>query len=625
VIEEDEAAESSTVRLTRLWEGQGLAGDAPDVGTTIVPRRPSMLLSVEATELAVESPGSEVDFTGQLAEGGTAIVHLAHQRGLEREVAVKVLKPEVSNPRTRARLLKEARLTGALEHPHIIPVHTIARTAEGEPLLVMKRIDGISWRQFIEAPDVRADAFAGETPFEKHLEVLMQVAKAVHYAHTRGVVHRDLKPENVMIGRFGDVYLLDWGIAVRFDEGEVREEQVAGTPGYLAPEMAGGGAHPISPRTDVYLLGAVLHELLTGEPPHHAPTMQAALFKAWRSQPPVYGPEIPADLAALCHKSMARDPADRLPDAEAFRLALVEHLKNRTSIGVAREASQRLAQLQAAVAQRDPAPVHRYYGAARFGFEHALRIWPANEAAQGGLQTTLEQMITFELDQANPNAAEAIIADLPEARPELAARIFQVRAEATARELELANLRALERDLAPEVGARTRVRLALIIGALLAALAMGAGFFSRRILADGQLHPSQYLPHGVLLVTLAGGFLFWKRKTLLRTGLNRRISLMTLMVVAGGALAFRGVAALTGLPFLPLIPLEFVLYGVGIAVMGFATQRRLALAALPEFLGAVVMVLLPRYLFEIAGLTVAATLVVMAWVWQRDVTPNADA
>jgi hypothetical protein len=170
------------------------------------------------------------------------------------------------------------------------------------------------------------------------------------------------------------------------------------------------------------------------------------------------------------------------------------------------------------------------------------------------------------------------------------------------------------------VGARTRVRLALIIGALLAALAMGAGFFSRRILADGQLHPSQYLPHGVLLVTLAGGFLFWKRKTLLRTGLNRRISLMTLMVVAGGALAFRGVAALTGLPFLPLIPLEFVLYGVGIAVMGFATQRRLALAALPEFLGAVVMVLLPRYLFEIAGLTVAATLVVMAWVWQRDVT-----
>ena len=216
---------------------------------------------------------------------------------LERKFGEVALKAEVSNPRTRARLLKEARLTGALEHPHIIPVHIIARTAEGEPLLVMKRIEGISWRHFIEAPDERADAFAGETALEKLLEVLMQVAKAVHYAHTRGVVHRDLKPENVMIGRFGEVYLLDWGIAVRLDEGEVREEQVAGTPGYLAPEMAGGASHPITPRTDVYLLGAVLHELLTGEPPHQAPTMQAALFKAWRSQPAVYGPDIPADLA----------------------------------------------------------------------------------------------------------------------------------------------------------------------------------------------------------------------------------------------------------------------------------------------------------------------------------------
>lgn len=620
----------STDALAQVWRGQGLEVSSPTVGVTIVPRTlPRGVQGDRAEEEAEEPlpdlPAGEVDLTGPLAAGGTAIVHLAHQRGLEREVAVKVLRAEVSNPRTRARLLKEARLTGALEHPNIIPVHTIGGTAEGEPLLVMKRIDGISWRQFIDHPDARADAFAGDSPLEKHLEVLMQVAKAVHYAHTRGVVHRDLKPENVMIGRFGDVYLLDWGIAVRLSEGDVHAGQVAGTPGYMAPEMAGAGRDPVTQRTDVYLLGAVLHELLTGEPPHQAPTIQAAMFRAWRSPPAVYGPEIPADLAALCHRAMARSPADRLPDAESFRLAVVEHLKNRSSIGVAREAEGRLAQLGGLLAQAEapnPAEVYRHYGAARFGFEHALGMWAANERARVGLQHTLEQMIGFELGQGHLPAAQALLADLPAPAPALQVRLAEVQAEATARSLELASLRALERDLAPEVGARTRVRVALILGALLAALAMGAGAFSRYLLPEGELRPQQYLPHGVLLVVVSGLFLFWKRRTLLENQLNRRIAGMTVLVVSGGALVFRGVAALAHLHYLPLVPLEFVVYGVGIALMGLATHKRLALAALPELLGALAMVLSPTYLFEIAGATVFATLYIMAWVWQRDVTPS---
>ncbi|MCA9527187.1 MAG: protein kinase, partial [Myxococcales bacterium] len=164
-------AELSNEQLARLWAGLGVVGTSDTITATIVPEaveRPTRM--GEVSQLPA-MPSGEIQVTGPLAEGGMAVVHLAHQRGLEREVAVKVLRGEVSTPETRSRLLREARLTGALEHPNIIPVHTIGQAADGEPMLVMKRVDGISWREFIDAPDERAEAFSGETPREKNLDV----------------------------------------------------------------------------------------------------------------------------------------------------------------------------------------------------------------------------------------------------------------------------------------------------------------------------------------------------------------------------------------------------------------------------------------------------------------------
>ncbi|MEZ4474736.1 MAG: serine/threonine-protein kinase [bacterium] len=613
-------AELSNDELVRLWAGLGVAGTSDTITATIVPQsvnRPTR--AGEELSLLPAMPSGEIEVTGPLAEGGMAVVHLAHQRGLEREVAVKVLRGEISSPETRSRLLREARLTGALEHPNIIPVHTIGQAADGEPMLVMKRIDGISWRQFIDHPDDRAEAFTGETAREKNLDILMQVAKAVHYAHTRGVVHRDLKPENIMIGRFGDVYVLDWGIAVRLDEGELHDAQVAGTPGYMAPEMVGGGRNPITVRTDVFLLGAVLHELLTGEPPHQGRTVQAAMFRAFRAEPAVYDPEIPHDLAEICHRAMARDPADRFPDAEAFRLAVARHLRNLGSIAVAREAEQRLGRLVECLAAqtRESARIYRHYGAARFGFEHALQMWPGNDAARRGLQTTLERMITFELDADHPAAAEALYAELPEPAPALQNQLARAHAEATARALELAALRAMERDLAPEVGARTRVRVAIGLGAALGAMAMVAGVLTRHV-AHGPLGPAWYLPHSLLLITVAGLFLYRGRRALAASQINRRIVAMTMLTLVSG-FAFRAVLAVSGVEFLSALPLEFVLYASGIALMSVATHGRIALAALPVLMGAIAMVLSPTLVTEIAGATVFAALATMAAIWQRDV------
>ena len=616
------------IELDKLWHSLGVV-DAlgQTVGLTIVPpeARPGQSLDLHLSDLA-RSHAGDVELLEPIGTGGMAEVFLARQRGMQREVAVKRLKAAVDSPASRARLLREARLTGQLEHPNVVPVHALGVTDDGGPMLVMKHIDGITWRAFIDAPDARADALAGDTPFAKHLDVLMQVAKAVHYAHRRGVVHRDIKPENVMIGRFGDVYLLDWGIAERLGERtQTRTQSVAGTPGYMAPEMVGTGGMRISPRTDVFLMGAVLHELITGKPPNTGKTVHQALHQAYRADPPTYGPDVSTDLASICWRAMAREPAERFDDAEAFRQALIAHLSNRESAAIAAEAARRLERLREAAQaeQPEPALVYRAYGAARFGFEQALRRWPDNQDASRGLQQTLECMIEFALDQGQPDTAEALATELEMLSPRLVARIAAGHRREAARTQELASLRALEHEIDPEVGARARSRVALTLGAVFGALAMGAGAFVRRFLPDG-IGPIHYLLHGILLFVITAVFLFSKRRALLETRHNQRISQMTLLMIGGGVV-FRALVVFAGLPVMPMLPLEFVLYGLAIAMMGLATRRRLALAALPTVLGAVAMVLSPKWAFEIAGATVFAALAAMAAVWQRDVGDDLDA
>lgn len=614
------------VELDTLWRSLGVV-DAfgQTVGMTITPPEGQPGSSLDTHLQALPAGNANVDLIKPIAKGGMAEVHLAKQRGLEREVAIKRLKPAVDSPSSRARLLKEARLTGQLEHPNVIPVHTLSVTDDGGPMLVMKHIDGITWRQFIDAPDARADALSGDTPFAKHLDVLMQVAKAVHYAHSRGVVHRDIKPENVMIGRFGDVYLLDWGIAVRMGPApKVRSQGIAGTPGYMAPEMVGTANMRISPLTDVFLMGAVLHELITGKPPNDAQTVHQALHQAYRAEPPRFGPEVSTDLASICWRAMAREPSERFADAEEFRQALRTHLANRDSAIIAREAHTRLVRLRRAVKadEPDPAEVYRAYGAARFGFEQALRRWPDNLDATRGQQHTTECMIEFSLDQGHPGTAEALATELGIRNPRLDARIAAGFRRQAARTRELATLRALEHDIDPEVGARTRSRVAFRLGAVLGALALVGGEVARRFLPAG-VQAIHYLPHGLLLFLITAGFLFANRRVLLQTQHNQRISQMTLLMMGGGVV-FRTLVVLLELPIIKMLPLEFVLYALAIAMMGFATHRRLALAALPPLLGACAMIVSPAWSFEIAGATVFAALAAMAAVWERDAGVNFD-
>jgi serine/threonine protein kinase len=252
--------------------------------------------------------GTRYEIVRRIGEGGMGVVYLARDRELAREVALKVVRVPEPSPDERTRLLREARILASLEHPGIVPVHDAGELPDGRVFYVMKHVRG-----------ERLDAHARTTPLPELLRAFRQVCEAVAFAHGRGVLHRDLKPQNVMLGAFGEVLVLDWGVAkvrgeaapassgnhaaAEIAASDTATGTVAGTPGYMAPEQLAGAA--TDDRTDVYGLGGILHFLLLGE---HPSTTVAP--ERWA--------EVPAPLRAICARARAADPAQRYASCSAL-------------------------------------------------------------------------------------------------------------------------------------------------------------------------------------------------------------------------------------------------------------------------------------------------------------------
>jgi eukaryotic-like serine/threonine-protein kinase len=217
----------------------------------------------------------------ELGRGGMGRIHPATDRNLLRHVALKRLDKELSRePFYRDGFIAEGQMTGQLEHPNIVPVHELAVDPSGVPYFTMKLVQGVSLHRWMGDP-VRP---LGSTErIEEGLEIFVKVCDAVAYAHHRGVIHRDIKPENIMVAGFGQVYLMDWGLArltkTRPASGHNAQMEApgpVGTPGYMAPEQARGNPAEMDERSDVFGLGAVLYEIVTGKTPfgeHRNPDM----------------------------------------------------------------------------------------------------------------------------------------------------------------------------------------------------------------------------------------------------------------------------------------------------------------------------------------------------------------
>lgn len=194
-----------------------------------------------------------------LGEGGMGRVSLVRDAKLERDVALKSIRADrLHAPSMKRRFVREARLQGRLQHPSILPVYDFGLDDDGHPYFTMRPISGTSLSVALE----------GETRVARRRELLAalnRVALAVDYAHRNDVVHCDLKPSNIVLGEFGEVYVVDWGAAHDLSESDrERAKQLAGSPAYMAPEQAEGRSHLIGPWTDVFALGAILFEILTG-------------------------------------------------------------------------------------------------------------------------------------------------------------------------------------------------------------------------------------------------------------------------------------------------------------------------------------------------------------------------
>ncbi|HWE38077.1 MAG TPA: serine/threonine-protein kinase, partial [Isosphaeraceae bacterium] len=264
------------------------------------------------------------------AEGGLGEVWVARDNDLNREVALKIIKPEQSaHPEMWRRFLKEARITGQLEHPNIVPVYELTRRpGDDQPFYTMRFVRGRTLHDAIR--DYHKDP-ADRLAFQSLLGAFIAVCRAVGYAHSRGVIHRDLKPANVVLGGFGEVIVLDWGLAKLVDRPDDADESAlpltlgddaetsatrgqVGTPSYMAPEQVEARHDLIDTRTDVYALGAILFEVLTNRPP----AVGKSLDEVYRSiltgplpRARDLNPSAPRPLEAIATKALARDRSKR--------------------------------------------------------------------------------------------------------------------------------------------------------------------------------------------------------------------------------------------------------------------------------------------------------------------------
>jgi formylglycine-generating enzyme required for sulfatase activity len=333
-----EDKEERAQRLTRLtgshideWMEQ-LTSDATIVDDATRATTPPATPDAQPAVVAALPGGDRYRILRILGEGGMSRVYLAFDYDLRREVALKVLR--VHGREMRERFLEEAQVVAQLEHPNIVPLYDIGHVGTDRMFCTMRYVRGHSLRTVLY--NIRDGVLdAGRIySLTRLMQIFLQVAQAVGYAHAKGVVHRDLKPGNVMLGEHGEVQVLDWGLAKVLDQRAVetsasmqitRAGQILGTPAYMAPEQVDGTE--VDQRADVYALGVMLYEMLTLQLPIYRPTMRALMAALLTEQPPwphetAPDRQIPVELENICMRALDKEPAMRFQNAREMAEAV---------------------------------------------------------------------------------------------------------------------------------------------------------------------------------------------------------------------------------------------------------------------------------------------------------------
>jgi tRNA A-37 threonylcarbamoyl transferase component Bud32 len=398
-----------------------------------------------------DSPSRRFRLGRELGEGGMAVVLEAEDSRLERTVAVKRLRPEpAERAEQRRRFFQEAKILGGLAHPGVVAVYDVGTLERGEPFYAMEKVQGETLADLLRART--SSEIANRSALLKLIDIFERVCQTVAYAHSRNTIHRDLKPGNIMVDRFGAVFVMDWGIAKRVSEEEspfvadrTRAGVFMGTPAYSSPEQARGLAEASDFGTDVFALGVILYQILTGELPFRGRSLDETLKEVVFHEPAppqTLNRRVGRELSAICMKALAKDPRRRYADAgalaedvrrfreflpvSAIRPRLVDHVGNWA----------RRRKVLAAV-----------LGTLLFvvvvgGVELAVRTYTERltlERVLSVVQATQEEIERMESKEAELRGRLARTAPGDGSRPELMARFQELRARIAIREIENRN------------------------------------------------------------------------------------------------------------------------------------------------------------------------------------------
>ncbi len=420
--------------LSRLWKDsleskgsvrstlKGAESDATVLDT---------VFSIQSREVrpVSDTPSDTLDYEllGVIGQGGVGVVYSARQASIDRNVALKMLREEYRNREDhRDKFLAEAVLTGELDHPNIVPIYDLGRSHSGELFYSMKNVVGTPWDRVIATKTL-----------EENLDILLKVADAVAFAHSRGVIHRDLKPENVMLGNFGEVLVMDWGIALptaefRKSSSILRSQAMGGTPAYMAPEMAKGPIETIGPVSDVYLLGAILFEILTGSPPHYGVDVMDCVTNAAKNI--IRESDVTGELMDIAFKAMATLQRRRHRTVQDFQAAIRLYQAHSESICLSDNAER---EFKEALQQKD----YQKFSRVVFAFQESIALWSENKQAQAGLTQAKLAYAETALEKGDYDLGLSLLEPVGPAEKKLIDKLKAAIAEREARQGRLRTLR----------------------------------------------------------------------------------------------------------------------------------------------------------------------------------------
>ena len=421
-----ESAQGATLHSARPPE---VLDEIARASTQLVATSEPAHVQLGEPELEDDTFETRYEMRAVLGKGGMGEVRVCRDRRIGREVAFKVVRENYSERlEMKARFLREARVQGQLEHPAIVPVYDLGRAPDGEPYFTMKRVRGHTLEKILESLRAGEEDARKKYSMRRLLTAMSSVCLALEFVHGRGVVHRDLKPSNIMLGDFGEVYLLDWGLAKilgaqetraePLTEGGVSHERIAsapsmltsagsllGTPGYMPREQLVGHLLDLDGSADVYSLGAILFELLTLERLHRGDTLQQVLKSTMdgadaRASVRAPSREVPPELEAICVKATATAASERYASAREMGDAIDRYLDGDRDLQQRREMATRHAE----AAEKASADA--------LGAEGA--------AAEGSRRAAMRELgRAFALDPDNPRTMRAMLSLLMQPPREL--------------------------------------------------------------------------------------------------------------------------------------------------------------------------------------------------------------